>query len=726
MRVRRHLVLGFGALGAAVVFASQPGQAVDMRYDCGHVPPARAHNKDYPQGADVLSCTRPDARTEAWTIKGPFVSQRLTEYPAIKFEPGDVVTIHADGCVQSGGHGDTWKQYVVPLTGGGDHDNMYYATLSIDGVNPVGVPQRLAHFVDTPIVIPRAAHLRLGYVDDGYGDNGYYSHDNGVRDQCKNVGEVTVTVRIEHGRSPFGACVGPQAGGGSGAEAPEIAKVEQLLKKDAQVDLGAPASADASNATLKHFQQFRTAAGAHGSVEMHADGCVYVAQSPDKAPRFYPIDYAFDKDSAQKHAARPWELSPPTYGDLQTKNRDQATWASALLRGDCGGAAAPGRTSAPRWMKMCTPKTTPVAQWTDRALTGFPTAREASVTQSGRFCKWKKFDEPSLTDSCISFEGGEWRAASIDADGGHKIASGVITNSFLSGGDFARDHNDKPGGQWLGVHVDGDMHNAGVNGCGHLTVYDGDHCADWELNLLPDPNDRYLLARDEHTLNDHMPRDCASRSKFRHGNFVDDLKGALSVELEQWMMPAGYRPEPGDRATISGRYAVDCGHENWQTELHPPDFVESSFLQDGPLVPSFGMTRNVPTALVRLWDTHRSPATITKVVITPYWAGNDLEFDVWPPVRPGVDARLEWRRESAPNARAIQGIESFRRRRRRQRTRTTFTCACIEPARIGRRTPAGTATSTIRAAISTSRRRSRFGGGRAEIDVRLGARSRRP
>ena len=39
--------------------------------------------------------------------------------------------------------------------------------------------------------------LLLGYEDDGYGDNGYYAHDDGTENQCKNVGNAWVTVRIE-------------------------------------------------------------------------------------------------------------------------------------------------------------------------------------------------------------------------------------------------------------------------------------------------------------------------------------------------------------------------------------------------------------------------------------------------------------------------------------------------------------------------------------------------
>ena len=34
----------------------------------------------------------------------------------------------------------------------------------------------------------------LGYEDDGYGDNGYYSHDNGTGNQCLDVGDAWVTL----------------------------------------------------------------------------------------------------------------------------------------------------------------------------------------------------------------------------------------------------------------------------------------------------------------------------------------------------------------------------------------------------------------------------------------------------------------------------------------------------------------------------------------------------
>jgi hypothetical protein len=55
-----------------------------------------------------------DGKTEVWRITEPVVTQPTSEYPQIKFQPGDAVFVHAAGCVQTGGHGRTWKRYVDP------------------------------------------------------------------------------------------------------------------------------------------------------------------------------------------------------------------------------------------------------------------------------------------------------------------------------------------------------------------------------------------------------------------------------------------------------------------------------------------------------------------------------------------------------------------------------------------------------------------------------------
>jgi hypothetical protein len=40
--------------------------------------------------------------------------------------------------------------------------------------------------------------VRLGYEDDDYSDNGYWGHDDGNNDQCKNSVNAFVTVTVVH------------------------------------------------------------------------------------------------------------------------------------------------------------------------------------------------------------------------------------------------------------------------------------------------------------------------------------------------------------------------------------------------------------------------------------------------------------------------------------------------------------------------------------------------
>ena len=75
-----------------------------------------------------------------------------------------------------------------------------------------------------------------------------------------------------------------------------------------------------------------------------------------------------------------------------------------------------------------------------------------------------------------------------------------MTNAFLWGGDYGGDHNEMPDGHYVGVHTDVETHNDAVENCRHFTNDNGQHCADWEMNVLPDANYLHLLARDEFDL----------------------------------------------------------------------------------------------------------------------------------------------------------------------------------------------------------------------------------
>ena len=62
---------------------------------------------------DEISSWRGD-NTTVYRIDRPNVTRSATSYPSIVFSPGDRVTIHAGGCVQTGGSGKTWKRYLDP------------------------------------------------------------------------------------------------------------------------------------------------------------------------------------------------------------------------------------------------------------------------------------------------------------------------------------------------------------------------------------------------------------------------------------------------------------------------------------------------------------------------------------------------------------------------------------------------------------------------------------
>jgi len=191
-------------------------------------------------------------------------------------------------------------------------------------------------------------------------------------------------------------------------------------------------------------------------------------------------------------------------------------------------------------------------------------------------------------------------------------ANGVVTNSFLSGADYAGDHYEPPEGYWLGVAPP-----TAPEGCG---TFNAQHalCNDWIVYLRPDPEDGFLLAYDtEH-----------EEPEQGWGNFSVELQGNLENEVEQWLVPVGYRPEPGDRIHLVGRWVIDCGHEDWHAELHPIEAFVSTHAR-----------------------THAAASGgfegLASVVVTGDWPGGRLALDLWPPARPAAATTLAWRRDRA-------------------------------------------------------------------------------
>jgi hypothetical protein len=145
----------------------------------------------------------------SFLIYAPLVSEVVTvltnqEMPLAK---GDRVLVYACGCVQTGGTGSTWKSYVHPL--GKEADHLYSGTIQfLTGPtppnflsNPTGM-QKIEDFTKTQgngFIVPNdTTFLSLGYLDDHHSDDGYYKHDNGNDDQCKDVGPAALEIAVFH------------------------------------------------------------------------------------------------------------------------------------------------------------------------------------------------------------------------------------------------------------------------------------------------------------------------------------------------------------------------------------------------------------------------------------------------------------------------------------------------------------------------------------------------
>jgi len=170
-----------------------------------------------PQEPDGKVTHTVNGNTETWRIDEPNVKKKIIEFPQIRFQPGDQVRVTGGGCVQTGGHGKTWKRYIDPL--GPNSDRLYHGMILIPGAIgnlPADDLSRFARiliekghtFTVKAITEPRKQHLWLGYEDDGYGDNGYWGQDEGTQGQCRIgnswVEHAFVVVTITHGPPPTG------------------------------------------------------------------------------------------------------------------------------------------------------------------------------------------------------------------------------------------------------------------------------------------------------------------------------------------------------------------------------------------------------------------------------------------------------------------------------------------------------------------------------------------
>jgi hypothetical protein len=478
---------------------------------------------------------------------------------------------------------------------------------------------------------------------------------------------------------------------------PEFCAVAELLSNRQGIAIGAATTRDIRRPTgnLVHFQLFEmpSQAGAVHSVEMHSDGCIYVAYVSPSWPRWYDSSVANDASSSQgviiPQAVAPGR-TPKTFRQLKDSNVEVAGWVSP------GDAMPVGRRPIPKWFKLCVPVGAPPNQWTNAQKSAIPASNVfLFLLDSGLWCEWGTsfvtgpaqwstilpvdtdhfngqrtyfpdrsvsaivdgiqnhyvtWDElfhlvesdPDRAKDIIRFRGQpnednyeSWRVPWITSK-----VEGVVTNSFLSGGDPGTDH--RPVEEGYGAGYPPAAINPFPTGprvityptlwdCGGPTSdVENNPCDDRVVFVRPDPEYQFMLAWQAQ----HFPgQDCHTRGylpcdeKIGLGNFDSEHQGNLENEIEDWLVPLAYRPQPGDRIAMWGRWAVDCGHDDWHAEVHPYEAYVSAH-------------QEFNTAASR-WE------AVSSVVVTGDWTGATLDLDVWAPPRPSPSMWLHYSVEQA-------------------------------------------------------------------------------
>jgi hypothetical protein len=107
------------------------------------------------------------------------------------------------------------------------------------------------------------------------------------------------------------------------------------------------------------------------------------------------------------------------------------------------------------------------------------------------------------------------------------------------------------------------------------------------------------------------------------GNLTTEDQTYLEMEFEAYY--AGYFfagwgwPIAGDLIFTNGRWIMDCGHEPYKAEIHPPYLWSSMSTRkraDGSL------------------------ETVAEIWVNGYFPGDPVDVDIWPPPRPSPDAFL--------------------------------------------------------------------------------------
>jgi len=98
---------------------------------------------------------------------------------------------------------------------------------------------------------------------------------------------------------------------------------------------------------------------------------------------------------------------------------------------------------------------------------------------------------------------------------------------------------------------------------------------DFEYYIVPDPQYEGLLGASNTSVTPGtgaQDSDYVAANNAAHDIGLDAPKGVLGVETDQGLMPPPFRSliTNGARIATFGRWIVDCGHDDFHTEIHAP------------------------------------------------------------------------------------------------------------------------------------------------------------
>ncbi len=174
--------------------------------------------------------------------------------------------------------------------------------------------------------------------------------------------------------------------------------------------------------------------------------------------------------------------------------------------------------------------------------------------------------------------------------------------------------NDPPKYEWTPIINPRDEHSS-IVGLSGVALYCHNSEADVPFThpfgldygylIVPDKNFENLLGPSNGITNEE--RNIASSQAKNNG--IQITKGYLGVEQEGGLIPNEYRVQNFSRVAVFGRWIVDCAHDNFLTEIHPP--LLTAFAQAG-----------ADTNVIATLD---NMITRSKIISLPYLVSQDFE-----------------------------------------------------------------------------------------------------